>query len=146
MKKTFVAIGLLLVIGTVIYWVNTRGSVTPQKTKAIEAFLRHHVSETVAGDYQRHKINITVEVTRVSIENITKEETQEFINYSVLGKASYIIRGKRIWRDEEGNEIQLDPEQEITHWFTCGVLEDRYGEFLPDKRFVLTFYADRPTP
>ncbi len=146
MKKIVVAAGLLLVIAAVIYWVNTPGTVSPQKTRAIEDFLRQHVSQTVAQDYQRHRINISVEVTGVSIDTITKEETREFISYFVLGKVSYVIRGKRTWHDEEGNEIHLDPEQEITHWFTCGLLEDRYGELLPDKRFVLTFYADRPTP
>ena len=41
--------------------------------------------------------------------------------------------------------IQLGPEQEITHWFSCGILEDRYlGTLMKDDRNRLQFYADNP--
>ena len=48
-----------------------------------------------------------------------------------------------------GNNVtkvsQLGPEQEITHWYSCGILEDRYlGVLLKDDRNRFTLYADNP--
>ena len=78
------------------------------------------------------------------MDKITQEETDEYVSYVARGSVSYVIKGKRKWKDKEGNLIQLDPEGEITHWFSCGILEDRYGDLLRDSRNRLTFYADNP--
>jgi len=80
------------------------------------------------------------------VDGITSEETLEYILYAAQGRVSYIIKGGRDWLDQEGNRIQLGPETEITHKFTCGVLEDRYGDLSYDDRKRLTFYADDVTP
>lgn len=96
-------------------------------------------------DYRRHGINISVFVTGLKIGRITKGETAEDHEYFVRGKVSYMIKGKRRWEDKEGNVIELEPEQEITHWFSCGILEDKYiGVLFKDNKNRLTFYADSP--
>lgn len=89
-------------------------------------------------------MRVNAVVTRLTIERIRKEETLEFISYTAIGSVSYVIKGKRQWRDSEGNVIRLDPEAEITHWFSCGVLEDRHGDLLKDGKNRLVFYADKP--
>jgi hypothetical protein len=123
-----------------------RGSNTVPKDKMerIEQFLRNVVADTLREDYQRHNIYIDVLVTDLRIDKVKKKETEDYIFYDAQGKVSYIIKGKRKWVDREGNIIQLDPEEEITHWFSSGILEDRYGDLLKDKGNRLTFYADDP--
>jgi hypothetical protein len=104
------------------------------------------VVNTLEQDYKRHNIQITAVVTKLEVDGITSEETLEYILYSAQGRVSYIIRGKRDWLDQEGNRIQLGPETEIMHKFTCGVREDRYGDLSQDDRKRLAFYADDVTP
>lgn len=115
------------------------------KKEKIENFLRTVVVDTLEKDYQRHNITITVIVTDLKADSITKEKTPEYIVYSARGRVSYIIKGKREWQDDEGNLVRLDPEGKITHWFTCEIFEDKYGELYKDKyRNRLMFYADKP--
>lgn len=111
----------------------------------IENFLRAVVADTLEKDYQRHNITITVVVTNLTTDRITKEKLPEYILYAAQGRVSYLIKGKREWRDKEGNLIRLAPEAEITHWFNCEIFEDIYGELYQDKyRNRLVLYADKP--
>lgn len=115
------------------------------KVENIELFLRDAVKDNREEDYRRHGINISVLVTGLKIEKITERETAQDNEYFVQGKVSYMIKGKRKWEDKEGHIIELEPEQEITHWFSCGVLEDKYiGVLFIDNKNRLTFYADNP--
>lgn len=117
----------------------------PEKKLAdIEHFLKTVVIDTLEEDYKRHNIYIKVVVTNLTIDRITRKDIYEYLSYSAQGRVSYIIEGRREWRDKEGNIIRLGPEEEITHWFSCGVLEDRYGELLKDAKNRFTFYADAP--
>jgi hypothetical protein len=119
--------------------------ISQDATVKIELFLKKVVVDTLEKDYRSHNINIRVVVTDVKIDKLTKKETAQDNVYFAQGRVSYIVKGKRRWRDKEGNRIQLDPEAEMTHWFTCGVLEDRYlGALFKDERNRLTFYADKP--
>ncbi len=123
---------------------NSSNGIPSQKRVEIEKFLRNAVAETLKEDYRSHNIDIEVLVTGLKIDLIKKKETDVFISYLSQGRVSYIIKGKREWIDKEGNIVRLDPEEEITHWFGCGVLEDRYGDLLRDGKNRLTFYADNP--
>lgn len=115
------------------------------RVEKIKQFIRKEVADSLEEDYRSHNINISVLVTNVRMDSITKKETKQDNVYYALGSVSYIIKGKRRWVDKEGNIIELDPEQEITHWFSCGILEDKYmGALLKDGRNRLTFYADNP--
>jgi hypothetical protein len=72
-------------------------------------------------------------------------ETKQDVRYLIEGRVSYVIKGKRTWQDPEGNTIHLAPEQEITHWFSAGVLEDKYmGILLRDEKNRLAYYAEKP--
>jgi hypothetical protein len=111
----------------------------------IELFLKKVVADTLEEDYRSHNIDINVVVTDVRIDRLTKKETAQDNVYFAKGRVSYLVKGKRSWKDKEGNTVRLDPEGEISHWFTCGVLEDRYlGALFKDDRNRLTFYADKP--
>ena len=115
------------------------------KVENIERFLRDAVKDNREEDYRGHDIRISVLVTGLKIGRITKRETAEDDEYFVQGKVSYMIKGKRRWEDKEGNVIELEPEQEITRWFSCGILEDKYiGVLFKDKKNRLAFYADNP--
>lgn|GEM_PF-2379752 len=113
-----------------------------QKRERMEGFIRNTVVQTLKKTYHDHDIYIDVIVTNLKIDKVNTEETDEYIFYNTQGRVSYVIKGERAWKDKEGNLIQLDPEQEITHWFSCGIREDRYGELLNDDRNRLTFYFD----
>jgi hypothetical protein len=147
MKKTFILIVLALII-VAVYWL-TRGSgaIPNDKQAAIKQYVNTILVDTLEQDYQRHKITITVLVADLTIDKIAKQETRGSISYTAYGKVSYRIQGKREWHDTEGNLIRLDPESKIAHWFSCEILEDRYGELYTDKyRIPLTLYADKPLP
>ncbi len=121
------------------------GEIPKEKVTKIERFLRNAVKDAREEDYRRHNINIEVLVTGLKTERITRRETAEDNEYFVQGKVSYRIKGKRSWEDKEGNIIELEPEQEIIHWFSCGVLEDKYmGILFKDNKNRLIFYADNP--
>lgn len=116
-----------------------------EKRVKLEKFLKKVVIDTMEQDYHRHGINISVIVPQLLMDRVSVSRTKQDIHYFVAGRVTYVIKGERTWRDSEGNVIQLGPEQEITHWFTCGVLEDRYmGLLLEDKANRLTYYADKP--
>ena len=119
-------------------------SIPDNKEEKIEQFLRNAVVETLEENYHKHNIGINIVVTKLKVDKITHEETDEYVSYFAKGRVSYVIKGKRTWKDKEGNLIQLDPEGEIAHWFSCGILEDRYGDLLKDSRNRLTLYADNP--
>jgi len=112
----------------------------------IEQFLKSVVAETLENDYRSHDIDIHVLVTDLKIDSLSVEDTYQDKAYFAVGKVTYIVKGKRQWKDKEGNIIQLDPEQEITHWYSCGVLEDNYMHTLyKDEKHHLVLYADNPT-
>ena len=114
--------------------------------RKIGRFIRSEVADDLEKDYRAHNIDIKVVVTDLTIDGLSKSETAQDTAYLAQGKVSYIIRGKRTWKDQYGNIIQLDPEREITHWYTCGVLEDKYMHALfKDDRHRLQFHADKPT-
>ncbi|HAM53611.1 MAG TPA: hypothetical protein DCP92_24055 [Nitrospiraceae bacterium] len=146
MTKTSNIIFLLLVVFGIFCCCACSSKKIPKKDEGkIEQFLKKIVAETLEEDYQRHNINITVLITHLKIDAITKKEIEQDNEYFVQGRVSYLIKGERKWVDKEGNIIQLDPAQEITHWFSCGILEDRYiGVLLNDTRNRLTFYAENP--
>ena len=134
-----------LILAGIYYFQHGPGMAPDDKKKKIVDFLKTVVVDTLEQDYRRHNITITVHVTNITIDRITKKETDQDNVYFAQGRVSYIIKGKRTWQDKEGNLIQLGPEQEITHWYSCGILEDRYlGAFMKDDRNRLQFYADNP--
>lgn len=145
MKKIFILIVLALIIVT-FYWLTSGPEIIPEaKIATIKKYLNVVIIDTLEKDYQRHNITIAVLVSDLTVDKITKKETSEFITYTAYGKVTYIIIGKRMWKDKEGNLIRLDPEQNITHWFSCEIREDKYGELYNDKsRIPLTLYADNP--
>ena len=146
MKKPIIFIVILAVsLGSVYYWTNRERSISKNKAEQIKYFLSTMVARSLEQDYKRHNMQITAVVTKLKIDGITSEKTLEYTLYSAQGRVSYIIRGRRDWIDQEGNRIHLGPETEITHKFTCGVREDRYG-LLQDDRNRLAFYADDVTP
>ena len=146
MRKPIITIIIVsLILAGIYYLQHGPGTVPDDKKKKIEAFLKTVVVDMLGQDYRGRGITITVLVTNVTIDRITKKETDQDNVYFAQGRVSYIIKGKRTWQDKEGNLIQLGPEQEITHWFSCGILEDRYlGTLVKDDRNRLQFYADNP--
>jgi hypothetical protein len=56
--------------------------------------LRKIVVETLEEDYKSHDINITVSVTKLTIDKIQKKESDVFISYLTQGRVSYKIQGK----------------------------------------------------
>ncbi len=146
MKKIFILMLLSLAVAAVYHLTSRSKTIPPDKIAAIENYLKTVVVDTLEKDYQRHDIHIAALVTDLKTDRITKEKAPEYIIYAVQGRVSYIIKGKREWRVKEGNLIRLDPEAEITHWFSCEIYEDTYGELFKDKyRNRLVFYADKPT-
>src|SRR5574337_348081 len=115
MKKSIVLTTVIVFFLASVYFfiVDTR-SVSKEKAERIEIFSKKLVAEALEQDYRRHNIDISVVVTNATIERITKEENGEYLSYAVYGQVSYVIKGKREWRDAEGNLIRLDPEGEIT--------------------------------
>jgi hypothetical protein len=145
MRKKPSALILISVLFTICCYACGPGEIPKNKVEKIELFLREVVKDNREEDYRSHGIHISVLVTGIKIERITKGETSQDNEYFVHGKVSYRIKGKRRWEDKEGNVIELEPEQEITHWFSCGILEDKYmGVLLKDNKNRLTFYADNP--
>ncbi len=144
--KKLILLGILILSAIAAYWLFAGPRPVPQeKTDAIRQFLMQTVAESLKQDYRSHGIPITAQVTDLTLDRITKKETDQDIAYYAVGRVTYIIRGPKTWRDREGNLVQLEPGQAITHWFSCGILEDRYlGMFLRDDRNRLQFYADDP--
>lgn len=137
---------IVLMLATLIIGPSSCSKKISQDTAVkIELFLKKVVADTLEEDYRSHNIDIHVVVTDMRIDKLTKKETAQDNVYFAQGRVSYRVTGKRSWKDKEGNMIQLDPEGEISHWFTCGVLEDRYlGALFKDDRNRLTLYADKP--
>lgn len=147
MKKPIIIIVILAFsLVSVYYWTNRTRTISKDKAEQIKHFLSAMLVRTLEQDYKRHNMQITAVVTKLEIDGITSEETLEYILYSAQGRVSYIIQGRRDWIDQEGNRIHLGPETEITHKFTCGVREDRYGDLSQDDRNRFAFYADDVTP
>jgi hypothetical protein len=147
MKKIIILIIVALTVAVVYHLTSGSKTIPLNKVEAIQRLLRTIVIDTLEKDYRSHNINITVVVTSLKTDRITKEVNPQDISYTAYGKVSYIIKGKREWHDNEGNLIRLDPEREISHWFSCEILEDRYGELYTDKyRIPLALYADKPLP
>jgi hypothetical protein len=145
MRKKIYPLILLPIVLTICCYSCGPGEIPKEKAANIERFLRNEVRDAREEDYRRHDINIEVFVTALKTERITKRETPQDNEYLVQGKVSYMIKGKRRWEDKEGNIIELEPQQEITHWFSCGILEDKYiGVLFKDNKNRLTFYADSP--
>ena len=145
MRKEICAVILLSALSATWCYSCSSHELSKEKTAKIHLFLRNAVKDARQEDYHRHNIDIEIFVTGVKIERVTTEETAQDNGYLVYGKASYIIKGNRRWQDKEGNIIELEPEQEITRWFSCGILEDKYiGVMFIDTRNLLTFYADNP--
>lgn len=145
MKKIFFGTVLAVVFLTICVSACSPRELAKGQKEKIEQFLRNVVADTMEEDYRRHDMFIKVRVTQLTMDRISIDETKEDVGYFVEGRVSYIIKGKRKWLDREENIIQLGPEQEITHWFSCGVLEDKYmGVLLRDKKNHLTYYAEKP--
>ena len=145
-KPIIVLIVIVLSLVSVYAWTNRPRTVSYEKTERIRDLLRTVVADTLEKEYKGHNIQITARVTKIEVDRITSEETREYIIYSTRGRVSYIIQGRRDWLDKEGNRIRLGPETEITHMFTCGVREDRYGDLSYDRGRRLAFYADEAIP
>ncbi len=144
-RKPIIIIILSLILAGIYYILHSPVTVPEDKKEKIEKFLKTVIVDTQEQDYRSHGITITVQVTDLTIDHITKKETEQDNVYFAEGRVSYIIKGKRTWQDKEGNPIQLGPEQEISHWYTCGILEDRYlGAFRKDDRNRFALYADNP--
>ncbi len=140
----FLALGLFA--ATTCFSACVSQKIDKDNVDKIERFIKSEVADVLEKDYQAHNIDIKVIVTNLTIDALSKSETAQDIVYIAQGRVSYIIQGKRKWKDQYGNTIQLDPEGEITHWYTCGVLEDKYMHALfKDDRHRLTFHADKPT-
>src|SRR5512135_1744997 len=75
------------------------------KRERIERFLKNIVAATMEEDYRRHGILIDAQVTRLTIDRVSVDETREDFRYFIVGRVSYIIKGERTWRDREGNTI-----------------------------------------
>jgi hypothetical protein len=147
MKKPIIIIlVLLLSLFSIYYWTNRTRTISKEKSEQVKQYLRTVVVDMLEQDYRRHNMQITAVVTKLDIDRITSDETLEYILYFAQGKVSYIIQGRRDWFDQEGNPIQLGPETEIMHTFTCGVREDRHGDLSQDDRKRLSFYADDVKP
>ncbi len=136
---------LFLLLATASCPLGCTPTVSREKQEAIRQFIKTEIVDSLEQDYRSHGMTITVVVTDIAFDRLTKREMPQDNRYDVLGRASYVIKGKRAWRDREGNLVTLGPEQAITHWFTCGILEDRYlGTLRRDDRNRLSFYADKP--
>jgi hypothetical protein len=147
MKKIIILIIVALAVAVGYHLTSGPKAIPQKKVESIERLLKTIVIDTLEKDYRSHNINISVVVTSLKTDRITKEVAPQYISYTAYGKVSYIIQGKREWLDNEGNLIRLDPEREITHWFSCEILEDRYGELYTDKyRIPLALFADKPLP
>jgi hypothetical protein len=147
MKKPIIVIAALsFFIFSIYYWTNRPRTISKDKAEQLQHFLRAVVVNTLEQDFKRHNMQITAVVTKLEVDRIASEETLEYVLYFVQGRVSYKIQGKRDWLDQEGNRIRLRPETEITHKFTCGVREDRYGDLSQSDRESLAFYADDVTP
>jgi hypothetical protein len=145
MKSVLSGILLAVLLSVLCFSACRSRELTGDKREKIDQFLKSLVAATMKEDYRSHNIFIDVQVTRLTVDRIAAEETKQDIRYFIVGTVSYIVKGGRTWRDREGNTIDLGPEQEITHWFSAGILEDRYmGEFLKDEKNRLTYYADKP--
>lgn len=145
MKKIAVLLVLLFSAAGLLWLLGGSRTVPPEKTEAVQSFLKAAVVESLEKDYQSHGIPVTAAVTDLKIDRITKKETRQDNVYFAWGRVSYLVRGPKTWRDREGNLIHLGSGQTITHWFSCGVLEDRYlGTFRQDDKNRLQFYADNP--
>ncbi len=144
MKKIAVLVIAVLLLFAAYRLMTHSRTVPKEKAARIERFLKTVIADSLEEDYRRHGMTMRAVVTKLTIERIEKEETLEFISYNAFGTVSYIIKGKRQWRDQQGNRVRLDPETEITHWFSCGVLEDRHGDLLKDTKNRLVFFADNP--
>ncbi len=119
--------------------------VSREKIGRLEDFIKQVVAEDLDRDYRSRGIPVGAEVTAVRIDRATERDTEQDRVYDVRGSVTYVLKGGKTWRDREGNEIRLGTDQEITHWFTCGVLEDKYlGTLYRDDRNNLMFYADKP--
>jgi hypothetical protein len=145
-KPIIIVVILVLSLASVYYLTNRARPVSKEKAGQLNQFLRTVVVNTLEQDYKRHNMQITAAVTKLEVHGITSEETLEYILYYAQGRVSYIIQGKRDWTDRAGNRIRLGSESEISHKFTCGVREDRYGDLSQDDRKRLSFYADDVTP
>jgi len=147
MKKPIIIIFVLAVsLVAVYYWTNRARPISKDKAERITQFLRTVAADTLEQDYKRHHMQMSAIITNLEVHRITSEDKLEYILYSAQGSVSYRVRGKRDWLDQEGNRIHLDPETEITHKFTCGVREDRYGYLYKDDRKRFELYADDVTP
>ncbi len=147
MKKPIIIIVILVLsLASVYYLTNRVRPLSKEKAGQLNQFLRTVVVNTLEQDYKRHNVQITAAVTKLEVDGITSEETLEYILYYAQGRVSYIIQGKRDWTDGAGNRIHLGPESEISHKFTCGVREDRYGDLSQDDRKRLSFFADDVPP
>ena len=143
--NALILVSVLSVLFTICCYACGPREIPKNKVEKMDLFLRDAVKDNREEDYRSHGINISVLLTGLKIERITKKETAEDNEYFVQGKVSYTIKGKRRWEDKEGNVIELEPEQEITRWFSCGILEDKYiGVLFKDNKNRLTFYADNP--
>ncbi len=144
LKKTGVALAAAVIFLTILP-ACTKTRISNDTRGKIIQFLKQVVADALEKDYRSHRIDIHAHVTDLRIDGITREETAQDIVYAVRGRVTYRIEGKRTWKDEEGNTIVLGPEQDVTHWFTCGVLEDKYlHTFYTDDRNRLALFADNP--
>ncbi len=113
--------------------------------RKLDSFLRTTVASTLEQDYQSHRITVRVTVHALTMDRVTQRETAQDHVYLVRGTVTYSIHGSKRWKDPQGNVVELAPGQEITHWFTCGVLEDKYlGTLFQDERNRLAFFAEKP--
>ena len=139
-------LSLVFIAATACCFACVSQKINNDTARKIGQFIKSEVADDLEKDYRAHNIDIKVVVTDLTIDGLSKSETAQDTVYLAQGKVSYIIRGKRKWKDQYGNIIQLDPEGEITHWYTCGVLEDKYMHALfKDDRHRLAFHADKPT-
>lgn len=145
MKKTSIVL-LVMILAVILFLMRSRDDRVPQdKIVQLKSFLSGHIADQLTLDYTRHKVPLTVSITALTITGIRKSETEQDHRYLISGTVSYARRGQSTWRDQQGNEIRFEPGKEVTHWFRCGVLEDRYlGTFFIDDRNRLTLYADKP--
>ncbi len=135
---------MLMLVSQILAWSCSR-PVPQDSIRKLEPFLKELAAKRLEEDYRSHNIQIRAVVTGMHIDGLKKQETAQDNVYAVRGMVSYRIEGKRTWRDREGNIIRLGPEQEITHWFTCGVLEDRYlGRLFEDDKNRLALFAEKP--
>ncbi len=145
MNKTSFALIAAAAVCLAVLPACTKVRIPNEKREKIGQFLKQIVADALEKDYRSHHIDIHAHVTDLKIDGITRDETAQDTVYAVRGRVTYRIEGKRMWKDEEGNTIVLGPEQDVTHWFTCGVLEDKYlHTFFLDDGNRLALFADNP--